>query len=166
MKIRIIIFSFIYLSILEVTAQNTAKNEIDLIGQWQFVKMVDGNNKKLNPFAKSANYNPKFKRLFPDMVFNRNGIMIIDPEHRKPLKANWNWISDSKIEIIEILAKDSDRFKFPNRFVNNKKEIESDEKGNYILRDTLQIEWIKKNKIKVYKGKTFFEIYKKNKDYL
>lgn len=163
MRIYIILLFFIHLSVLDLNAQNTAKTENDLIGYWQFVKMVDINNKTLNPFAKSANYDPKFKRIIPDMVFNKNGKIIVDPEHRKPIIANWNWISDSKIEIVEILAKDSDRLKFTNDFAKVEKEKESDGKGNYILRDTFQIEWIKKTKIKIYRGKTFFKIYKKEK---
>ncbi|AXP80808.1 hypothetical protein CJ739_1722 [Mariniflexile rhizosphaerae] len=163
MKIRIIIFSFVYFFILKVNAQNVAKVENNLIGQWQFIKMVDTNNKKLKPFVSSTNYSPKFRKIFPDIVFSKKGKIIIDPDHKTPLKANWNWISDSEIEIIETLDKDSDRFKFPDDSMKIKRERELDGKGNYILRDTFQIEWIKKTKIKIYRGEPFFRIYKKNR---
>jgi hypothetical protein len=154
MKIRIITCTFIYAFLLNLHAQNTDKIEKDFIGQWKFIKMVDKNDKKLNPLVSLSKNNSKFRIKFPDWVFKKNGELIIDPSHKNPITAHWKWISNSLIEIIEISPNELDR-------EHNSKKTEFDERGNYIIRDTINIKWITKSKIKIKGNKFFWKVYKK-----
>lgn len=134
MKLKIIFNAALFLAFMNHNAQNLNQTKENLIGRWKHIKVIDENGKKIKRFIKNG---PKFGSLFPDVIYKENGkIIIIFPDDKNPLEGNWQWISDTKIVIS---PKDQD-----------------------LKKDTVQIELIKKIKMKFYrKGEPFIRVYKK-----